>query len=122
MHWTTAKFIALDRAEAMLAHDLPGASRLVFVEQAKALRHELPADLLAAYERARAEYKDPIVGVFQRVCGGCHWPLPAEILAALDEERECCFCPHCGRFIYRAGGHNLAAHPRLHDASQTEKP
>jgi|GEM_PF-2914147 len=122
MHWMTAKLIALNRAETLLAHDLLKLSQLAFAAQVKALREELPADLLAAYERVRTEHNDPIVGVFQRTCGGCHWPLTAGLLASLDEEKQSCFCPHCGRFIYRAGGQNLVAHPRFHDSSQTEKP
>jgi len=113
MHHTTAKLIALDRAEAFLAYGWPEGSQAIFATQAEALRREIPQHIVAAYAQLKAKHKEAVVGVFEEKCGGCHGPLSKTALARLNAETEVSCCEHCGRFIYLAGGHNLApsGHP-----------
>lgn len=108
MHHTTAKLIILERAEAFLAFGWPTGSQTAFAEQAKALRHEIPLHIVTAYDRLKAENKEAVVGVFEEKCGGCQTPLSQTALKRLSEETDVSRCEHCGRFIYLAGGHNLA--------------
>ncbi len=108
MHWTTAKLIALDRAGGFTAPGWAERSQLVFAEQARRLRRELPLHLVAAYDQLKAEHKEPVVGVIQGKCGGCQASLAPPALARLSDEHEASRCENCGRFIYRVGGHDLA--------------
>lgn len=135
MYHTTAKLIALERTEAFLARGWPkGSPRVVwsvcqskrcatfttrgeqtaFAEQAKTLRHEIPPHIVAAYDQLKVEHKEAVVGVFEEKCGGCHAPLSLTALKRLNAETEVGRCEHCGRFIYLAGGHNLAASGQSH--------
>ncbi|NOS70383.1 MAG: hypothetical protein HOP33_10685 [Verrucomicrobia bacterium] len=110
MHWTTAKLIALDRAEGFLAQGWVEHSQAAFAEKAKVLRRELPPHIIAAYDQLKIAHKEPVVGVFQETCGGCHAPLSKPAMARLNDDKEVSHCEQCGRFIYLAGGHDLAAH------------
>ncbi len=110
MHWTMAKLIALDRVEGFLAQGWAQYSRVAFAHKAKALRRELPAHVVAAYDEIKATHKEPVVGVFQGKCGGCQTVLSPAALAGLSLDREVSRCEHCGRFIYLAGGRGLTAH------------
>ena|ERR1035437_4485931 len=135
MYHTTAKLIALDRAEALLASGWPkGSPRVVWsvcqskrcatfttrgeqtvlARQAKALRQEIPPHIVAAYGQLKAEHKEAVVGVFEEKCGGCHAPRSKTALARLSAETEIGRCEHCGRFIYLAGGHSLASSGHSH--------
>lgn len=135
MHWTTAKLIVLERAEAFLTYGWPkGSPRVVwcvcqskrcatfttrgeqtaFAEQAKALRQEIPQHIVAVYDQIKAGHKEAVAGVFEEKCGGCHAPLSQTALKRLSEEREVSRCEHCGRSIYLAGGHNLAPSGHSH--------
>jgi len=109
MHWTTAKLIALERAEGCLAPGWAIPSQVAFAEQAKALRREIPPPLVATCAQLKTEHKEPVVGVRHAKCDGCHSVRSPAALAQLREELEAGRCEQCGRFIYLAGGHDLMA-------------
>lgn len=115
MHHTTAKMITLERIEALLARGWPEGSQAALAGQARALRRKIPAEIVAAYDELKAEHKVTVVAVFEEKCGGCHLPLTGKALARLREEKEASRCDHCGRFLYLAGGHDLAAHGGSHE-------
>jgi predicted nucleic acid-binding Zn-ribbon protein len=108
MYHTTAKLITLEKTEAFLARGWPKGSQTAFAEQAKALRHDISPHIVAVYGQIKAEHKEAVVGVFEEKCGGCRAPLSQTALKRMSEETEVSRCEHCGRFIYLAGGHNLA--------------
>jgi predicted nucleic acid-binding Zn-ribbon protein len=114
MHWTTAKLIALDRVEGILAQGWARHSQIAFAEKAKVLRRELPPHIVAAYDHLKTTHQEPVVGVFQEKCGGCHAPLSSAALAHLSEEHEASRCEHCGRFIYVAGSRYVAPSGQAH--------
>jgi hypothetical protein len=120
MHWTTAKLIALDRAEGFLAQGWAEHLQVAFAEPAKALRREIPPHIVAAYDQLKTTHKEPLVGVFQGKCGGCHAALSRTALARLSEDHEASHCEQCGRFIYLAAGHNLAPHLATHNTNSQE--
>jgi hypothetical protein len=120
MHWTTAKLIALERAEGFLAPGWAIPSQVAFAEQAKALRREIPPPLVATYDQLKTEHKEPVVGVRHAKCDGCHSVLSPAALARLSAERAASHCEHCGRFIYLAAGHNLAPHLATHPTNSQE--
>lgn len=110
MHWTTAKLIALDRVEGFLAQGRAKPSQVAFAEKARMLRQELPPHIVATYDQLKTTHKEPVVGVFQEKCGGCHAPLSKPALARLNDDKEVTHCEQCGRFIYLASGRELAVH------------
>jgi predicted nucleic acid-binding Zn-ribbon protein len=114
MYHTTAKLIALERTEAFLARGWPKGSQTAFAEQAKTLRHEIPPHIVAVYGQIKAEHKEAVVGVFEEKCSGGHAPLSQTALKRMNAETEVSRCEHCGRFIYLAGGHNLAPSGQSH--------
>jgi hypothetical protein len=61
MHWTTAKLIALERAEKFLAHGWAAHSQVEFEQLAKALRCEIPPHLVVAYDQRKTTHKEPVV-------------------------------------------------------------
>lgn len=65
MHHTTAKLIALERAEGFLARGWPKASQTTVAAQAKALLHGIPPHSVAAYDQVKARHKEAVVGVFE---------------------------------------------------------
>ena len=109
MHWITAKLIALDRVEGFLAEGWARHSEVAFAEKAKGLRQELPPHIVATYDQLKATHKERVVGVFQEKCGGCHALLSKPAMARLNDDKEVSHCEQCGRFIYLAGGHDLAS-------------
>ena len=122
MHWITAKLIALDRAEGFLAQGWARHSEVAFAGKARLLRQELPPHILATYDQLKMAHKEPVVGVFQETCGGCHAPLSKPAMARLNGEKEVIHCEHCGRFIYLAGGHDLAAHASAPESKNAIAP
>ena len=62
---------------------------------------QVPASLLARYERIRKARGDRVVvGVEHRVCGGCHMSLPPQVIIAVKADKELVACPNCGRILY----------------------
>jgi hypothetical protein len=114
MHHTTVKLISLQNAEVFLARGWPKGSQTAFAEHARALRHEIPPHIVAAYDQLKAGHKEAVVVVFGGKCGGCHAPLSKTALAGLNAETEINRCEHCERFIYLAGGHNCAPSGQSH--------
>ena len=119
----TAKLITLERAEAFSACDRPESSQAAFAKQAEALRREIPSHIVAAYDQLKANHKEAVVAVFEENCGGCRAPLSKTAMARLSVGTEANRCENCGRFIYLAGGHNLARSGPLHHltGSHSEK-
>jgi hypothetical protein len=113
MHPATVKLITLEKIEDFLARGWPAGSHEAVTSQANALRRELQAHLVAAYDEVKAQHKEVVVGVFDEKCGGCRTPVSQIALKRLRLELEVSRCEHCGRFLYLAGGHPLS-HCRSH--------
>lgn len=110
MHPITAKLILLERTETFVASGSFKGAQASLREQAKRLRRELPAQVVAVFDRLKAEGKEAIVTLFESRCGGCQAPLSKVALERLEQESETVRCEACGRFLYLAIGHELKPH------------
>jgi predicted nucleic acid-binding Zn-ribbon protein len=56
------------------------------------LRHQLPGEILATYDRLSRQFPDPVTIVADGVCQGCKQAVSAHWTKVTQ-------CEHCGRFI-----------------------
>jgi hypothetical protein len=91
--------IALAEATAALDAELAAVD-----QERQAVLAEIPADLLALYERLRAQFGG--IGVARLIggsCQGCHLSLPTAEVARLKRlpPDEPAYCEECGRLLVR---------------------
>ena len=60
------------------------------------LRHQLPGEILAAYDRLSRQFSDPVTIVADCVCQGCKQAVSTRLDARSTMVPQ---CEHCGRFI-----------------------
>lgn len=70
--------------------------------EASALRDEIPAPLLAHYDRFKARAKKAVALVHHGVCGGCRMKIPSGPYAALIRDDDVAMCEYCGRYLILA--------------------
>lgn len=100
----TAK-IEVARRAADAANDAASASQDP-ADRIAALREQLPADIVAEYDRQKRENQVGVAAFNGRACGGCFIVLPpadqsAIRGAAADEVPQ---CPNCGSYLVRSRG------------------
>lgn len=64
------------------------------------LRAQIPAQILAHYDRLMARGKKGITAVRNQVCAGCHMRLPTAVIMTLLHEQDIQLCDNCGRYLY----------------------
>jgi predicted nucleic acid-binding Zn-ribbon protein len=78
-------------------------------------RQEIPAPVLAHYDRLRIRGKKGVAVVRNQTCGGCHMKQPLGTITALMRGEDVQLCDTCGRYLYlpdeaeRAFVENMAA-------------
>ncbi len=73
-------------------------------EERKAAAAELPAHLLAAFERTRERVSPPtMVPVTGPSCEGCNMNLPPQMRNELQRFDDLKYCPFCHRIVYWKG-------------------
>jgi predicted nucleic acid-binding Zn-ribbon protein len=100
MHPIIAKLIELERVEFMLESAPAADAEKRLATQASTLRAEIPAPILAHFDRVEAQGKTPVVAVITGNCQGCHLHLSTSAQAALLDKSDLHLCEHCGRYIY----------------------
>jgi hypothetical protein len=68
--------------------------------QAQALRAEIPAELLAHYDRLKARRKKGIAPVIDGTCQSCYLHLSTSAAARLRDKDDVDLCENCGCYIY----------------------
>ena len=68
--------------------------------QMKLVRAQIPAGMLAHYDRFAARRKHAVAIVQNQVCTGCHMQVPVGQLAALMHRNQVEICGSCGRYLY----------------------
>ena len=63
-------------------------------------RAEVPAPVLAHFERMLARGKKGVAVVRDGVCTECHLRLTTGKLANLAADNDICLCDNCGRYLY----------------------
>lgn len=70
--------------------------------EAEALRHEIPAPLLAHYDRLKARGRKGVAVVSHGVCGGCRMKIASGPHAALIRDQDVAMCEYCSRYLILA--------------------
>jgi predicted nucleic acid-binding Zn-ribbon protein len=63
------------------------------------LRSQIPAPVLAHYDRLRERGKKAVALVLNQVCSGCHMRLPIGLINALMHGQDVQVCDSCGRYL-----------------------
>ena len=71
-------------------------------EQKRAdLKKEVPAEILARYEKVRNRNNGVgVISVWKQVCNGCHMSIPPQLYNELQKTTELLSCPNCNRIMY----------------------
>lgn len=78
-----------------------GDDKKAQVEAAKAaLRAQIPAQILAHYDRLVARGKKGVAAVRGQVCSGCHMQVPLGVVMTLRHGQDIQLCENCGRYLY----------------------
>jgi len=77
------------------------ADAVRWTEKRTELQKEIPADLLAQYERVRKRNNGVgVISVWKEVCNGCQMKIPPHLYNELQRSEELFSCPNCNRIIY----------------------
>jgi len=101
MHPTIAQLISLDRKESFVSSGRSKGPTFLLTSQAPTWRREIPAPIIARFDRLKTQRKKPVVPVILGVCQGCGWTLSRTVQDRLSAENITC-CEQCGRFLYPA--------------------
>ncbi len=77
-------------------------SDMIACEQKRtALQKEVPADLMAKYEKIKKRNKGVgVTSVWKAVCNGCHVNIPPQLYNEIQKSEEMFSCPNCNRILY----------------------
>ena len=64
------------------------------------LRANIPAPILAHYDRLVARGKKGVALVRNQVCTGCHMRLPIGTINTVMQHQDIQLCDSCGRYLY----------------------
>jgi hypothetical protein len=87
---------------------------------AKAIRKEIPEQVLAHYDRLRARDKKGVALVRHGVCTGCQLKLASGVYAHLLRDEDIAMCDSCARYLLLAS--DEAAPAASLPAGDTSKP
>jgi predicted nucleic acid-binding Zn-ribbon protein len=77
------------------------ADTVVWTEKRTVLQENVPADLLARYEKIRKRNNGiGVISVWKAVCNGCHMNIPPQLYNELQRSNDLLFCPNCNRIMY----------------------
>lgn len=82
------------------------------------LRAQVPAQILAQYDRLVLRAKKAVAIAQNGVCSECHLRLPSGTLANLAYTDEILVCDNCGRYLYLPEDEPLG----LSDSAPASKP
>jgi predicted nucleic acid-binding Zn-ribbon protein len=100
MHPIIAQLVELERIESLLESAPAADTAERLAKKAKVLRAEIPAPILAHYDRLEAGGKVGIAPVLNGCCQGCHLSISTGARAELRDKSDVHVCEHCGRYIY----------------------
>jgi hypothetical protein len=69
---------------------------------AEKLRAQIPAPILAHYDRLMARGKKGVAAVRNQICTGCHMQVPLGVTITLMHGDDIQICESCGRYLYLA--------------------
>lgn len=77
------------------------ADTLIWTEKRVGLQKNIPADLLAQYERVKKRNNGVgVISVWKAVCNGCQMKIPPQLYNELQRSNDLLSCPNCNRIMY----------------------
>jgi predicted nucleic acid-binding Zn-ribbon protein len=67
--------------------------------ETKQLREQVPAPILAHYDRLMASGRQGVAIACNAICGECHLPITSGQLLALFAGKDLQLCDNCGRYL-----------------------
>jgi hypothetical protein len=64
------------------------------------LRPQIPAPILAHYDRLANQNKKGVALVRNQTCSGCHMRVPLGMIMNLRHDKDICLCDNCRRYLY----------------------
>ena len=90
------------------------------------LRREVPAPILAHFDRLLARGKNGVAVAHNGICGECHLRISSGSAAALQFSNEIHLCDNCGRYLYlpesERAAKNTASEPGANLPRVTKSP
>ncbi len=91
----------MDQLVALQTLELNGrAATTAAAPEAKQLREQVPAPILAHYDRLRARGKKVVALARNGVCSECHIRITGGRLLGLSAAKDVQLCANCGRYLY----------------------
>ena len=78
----------------------PDAESAAAMAAAEKLRTQVPAQILAHYDRLRARGKHGLALVRNHVCAECHVSVPIGTVLTVMTGQDIQLCGNCGRYLY----------------------
>jgi predicted nucleic acid-binding Zn-ribbon protein len=69
-------------------------------ERIAALRAQIPAPILAHYDRLADQGKKGVALLRNQTCTGCHMRVPLAVVMDLKHATDVCLCDNCRRYLY----------------------
>jgi|SRR5208282_1337315 len=69
-------------------------------KQVAELREQIPAPILAHYDRLRVRGKKGLAAIRNQVCTGCHMSVPIGKITVIMRGADVQLCENCGRYLY----------------------
>jgi hypothetical protein len=112
----------MDQLVALQTLELPGrAPTTAASPEAKNLREQIPAPMLAHYDRLRARGKKGVALARDGVCSECHIRITGGRLLGLSAAKDVQLCDNCGRYLYLPPEAAVALSARPITASATAR-
>jgi len=77
------------------------ADTMIWTGKKTGLQEQIPADLLAQYERVKKRNNGVgVISVWKAVCSGCQMKIPPQLYNELQRSNDLLSCPNCNRIMY----------------------
>lgn len=64
------------------------------------LKSEIPFEIVSSFERLLQKYGVAVCPMLKSKCTGCSMKLPVGIANNVLSDKNCIFCPNCGRYLF----------------------
>lgn len=96
----------------------PSSKDAALIEE---LRAEIPAPILAHYDRLRSRGKKGVSVIRNNVCSGCHMGVAIGTIVTLKKGKDIQLCGSCGRYLYLPPEEAAVPEPPVPEAKPKRK-
>jgi predicted nucleic acid-binding Zn-ribbon protein len=80
--------------------EFDAAGKAANAKQIAELRAQIPAQIMAHYDRLAARGKKGVAVIRRQVCCACHMQVPRSVVLTLMNNKDIQICDSCGRYLY----------------------